>query len=350
MNKKAKAKKKTKQLEKVSSFEAGRHFNKENNEFRFSVNRVKQGETYFYTLSMPSDVLASTCFVTSRYEDSEVGFQRSLDEKKAAQIATYIDSGNAVIPTSVILSSQDEAEVWIDRRKTIVFKNHPKAFLVLDGQHRVWGYHLAKKMIDVPVVIFEKLSKSDEARLFIDINNKQSPVPTSLLLDIKKLANQETDDEKYMREIFDYFHEEMDSVLLGLTDSVGEDNKKIHKGNFNRAFKPLLKKFIDKTSKDPKDVYNVLNSLLKALVKIDGLNAKTKLKRSNYLYAFFNLLPATMKEVRYRFNAAYTTDNFYNVLKGPLSNLKTDKLDKVSTSAIKLKEYFEEQIRNSETW
>ena len=50
---------------------------------RFSVSLVTQGRHRFYTLTMPSDVLAKTCFVTTRYDDPDVGFQRILDKKRA---------------------------------------------------------------------------------------------------------------------------------------------------------------------------------------------------------------------------------------------------------------------------
>jgi len=46
---------------------------------RFSVSLVSQGKHRFYTLTMPSDVLANTCFVATRDEDPKKGFQRLLD-------------------------------------------------------------------------------------------------------------------------------------------------------------------------------------------------------------------------------------------------------------------------------
>jgi hypothetical protein len=60
---------------------------------RYSVSLVTQGNHRFYTLTMPSDVLANTCFVTTRDEDPQKGFQRVLDAKRAQEIANYIDFG-----------------------------------------------------------------------------------------------------------------------------------------------------------------------------------------------------------------------------------------------------------------
>lgn len=58
---------------------------------RYSVSLVTQGKHRFYRLTMPSDVLANTCFVTTRDEDPRKGFQRLLDHNRAQQIADYID-------------------------------------------------------------------------------------------------------------------------------------------------------------------------------------------------------------------------------------------------------------------
>jgi hypothetical protein len=40
---------------------------------RYSVSLVTQGRHRFYTLTVHSDVLARTCFVTTRYDDPKMG-------------------------------------------------------------------------------------------------------------------------------------------------------------------------------------------------------------------------------------------------------------------------------------
>ena len=65
---------------------------------RFSISQVTQGKHKFYTCTIPSDVLARCCFVTTREDDPKIGFQRVLDKKRAEEIAKYIDSGFGTIP------------------------------------------------------------------------------------------------------------------------------------------------------------------------------------------------------------------------------------------------------------
>lgn len=86
---------------------------------------------------MPSDVLAETCIVEPRNEEPIEGFQRALDERRARDIANYIDSGFGTIPSSIVLSAQTDADLQYRRTtRTLSFQKTPRAFLILDGQHR----------------------------------------------------------------------------------------------------------------------------------------------------------------------------------------------------------------------
>ena len=183
----------------------------------YTASLVTQGKYRFYTLTMPSDVLAENCTVDMRVENPIDGFQRRLDERRAQEIADYIDTGFGTIPGSIVLSAQPDANLQYTRRKrTLSFQKHPRAFLILDGQHRVYGFHKSKARLRVPVVIYNGLNKAEEVRLFMDINTKQRPVPNELLLDIKRLAETETNEESLLRAVFDRFHQEPTSPLFGL--------------------------------------------------------------------------------------------------------------------------------------
>ncbi len=140
----------------------------------FAASLLSQGKHRFFTLSMPSDVLAETCTVDRRAENPEQGFQRYLDKKRAQDIADYIDAGFGTIPTSIVLSAQDTAQMkYSSSKRTLRFRKVNGAFLILDGQHRVYGFHTANTRIRVPVVIYNNLSRAEECQLFMDINTKQ---------------------------------------------------------------------------------------------------------------------------------------------------------------------------------
>ena len=87
---------------------------------RYSASLISQGRHHFYTFTVPSDVLAKTCFVIRRDEDPKEGFQRLLDAKRAQQIADYIDAALGTIPNSIVLSAQKEANFrYVRKTKTV---------------------------------------------------------------------------------------------------------------------------------------------------------------------------------------------------------------------------------------
>lgn len=274
----------------------------------YSCSLISQGAFKFYSLTMPSEVLASTCFVSTRDDDPNDGFQRTLDENRAKEIAEYLDSGMGTIPTAIILSAQKEADLkYISKNKTLEFNNIPKAFLILDGQHRVFGFSLATTSVRVPVIIYNGLSRKEETRLFVDINTKQRPVPTELVLDIKSLAEYENNIEVLCREIFDCFSDKPDSVLLGLMSSASRTKGKISRVTFNAAIKPIYNIFGDR---DSEEIYNFLNSYLIAMTT--GLRKKgvTTIVKPTIFKAIMQFFPNVAQLV----NGEYTVESFTQVL------------------------------------
>lgn len=254
------------------------------------------------------------------------GFQRELDEKRAKEIAAYIDSGLGTIPSSIVLSAQQEANLEYDRvRKSLSFDAVRKAFLIIDGQHRVYGFMHAKKAFRVPVIIYSGLSRRDETRLFIDINSKQKGVPAELLLDIKKLAEYEKDEDELLREIFDSFLHEPTSALYGKLSPSSKVAGKISRSVFNASLKPLVRIFGGKT---PAELYDILNAYLTAFA--EGVLKRHQLQAliTNPIFfravcAFFLIVAPKVKD---RFGAVYTPDNFFFFLEQVGENIKASRL------------------------
>lgn len=81
---------------------------------------VTQGKHRFYSMVLPSDVLAATCTADTRQENPIDGFQRLLDKRRARDIADYIDSGFGSAPCAIILSAQPRAQLHYDRASQIL--------------------------------------------------------------------------------------------------------------------------------------------------------------------------------------------------------------------------------------
>lgn len=315
---------------------------------RYSVSTVRQGKHEFYTLTMPSEVLGRTCAVSSRKEDPIAGFQRSLDEKRAQEIASYIDNGVGTIPNSIVLSAQPNAELKIvGKGKTLEFTDVPGAFLILDGQHRVYGFTKALTSLRVPVVVYNGLSRKDETRLFIDINTKQRPVPPQLLLDIKRLADIEDASEAILRDVFDYFDGSLDSALSGYLSPAEAAKNRITRVTFNSALKPHLELF---AGREPIDIYKIVNAYLTA-TKTELLKKTTNplLSRPVVFRAFLGLFPSVAQRVADRFAGDYSAANFQSVLAPIFPNMQMKRLESPGTSWTALRTFLEARLKSKMT-
>ena len=280
---------------------------------------------------MPTDVLANCCFVTSRNEAPQDGFQRVLDKKRAQDIAEYIDSGKGTIPGSIILSAQPDAKLSVvGRGKTLEFTFTPKGFLVLDGQHRVYGFSLANTALRVPVVIYSGLSHTEEARLFIDINTKQRQVPNELLLDIKQLAQRENDRDVLLRETFDLFANERSSTLLGLMSPSARQSNKISRVTFNLALKSTLSVF---SSPSPESVFQITNAYLAAFADVLGdLGLSGRLTAPTVFRAIMDTFPEVARISAAQHGKTFTKVKFASVISPISDQLKAGKFEKAATS------------------
>jgi hypothetical protein len=191
-------------------------------------------------------------------------------------------------------------------------------------------------------VIYNGLSRRDETRLFIDINTKQKPVPSQLLLDIKQLADIETEAEEVLRDVFDAFDEETDSAMIGLLSPAEASRTKITRVTFNHAVKPLLPLF---TAKDHIEIYNILNAYLLAVtVEIANKTPAPILAKPVIFRAFLSLFRPIVQRSVDKFGQEYTSENFQTVLGPVFSNLPITKLEKPGSSWAVLRDYLEKRV------
>ena len=303
---------------------------------------LTQGKHRFYSLAMPSDILAETCVVDPRKENPIDGFQRVLDKRRAQEIADYIDKGFGTIPGSIILSAQPDAELEYTRQKrTIRFRKTPRSFLILDGQHRVFGFMLAKQRLRVPVVIYNNLTRAQETTLFMDINTKQRPVPPELILDIKRLAERETDAEALLRDVYDNFNQDPKSPLFGLLSPSERAAGKISRVTFNQALKSVWQIFTDS---DIDSIYKVINNYLHAC--LNGLRANgaaEKITNPTLFKALISTLPIVAQRVSDRYSNDYSVSNFEEVI-APMFRIKKNEFQNPGNSHKALHESFRKAL------
>lgn len=266
----------------------------------FQALPLNQNKHRFYFSTIPISELFPYCFVSRRDDDSVKGFQRSLNESRAEDISKYLVRGDGSIPTNIVLSAQQVADIkWKNSSKLISFNAAEKAFLVLDGQHRLWGYSKCKKKHRVPVAIYEHLTRAEEAKLFIDINTTQRGVPAALLLDIKQVAEIESHIEQNLRAVFDRINSDSKSPLGGKLSRSASKPGMISRVTFNRALKPVFSLPIMEDL-ETKEQYLLILNFLNAF---DGeLEDKRLLVRSAFFEAIFDLFDEIVRESYARFS------------------------------------------------
>jgi DGQHR domain-containing protein len=311
----------------------------------YAARLVTQGTHRFFTLTLPSDVLATTCVVDTREENALDGFQRVLDKKRAQEIADYIDTGFGTIPCSIVLSAQPKAQLeYNGENQTVTFRRIPGAFLILDGQHRVFGFHLAEAKLRVPVVIYNNLKKSEEARLFIDINTKQRPVPNELLLDIKRLAETETEVESLARDVFDLFADKNESPLRGLMSPSSKARGKLSRVTFNTALKPIFSTFGEN---DAEFVYETLKNYMVVWTShLRIIDEDLEATSSTLFRAIMLLFPAIAERVSDRFGNKYSKANFEAVMAPFFQRIKKSDLRHPGNSPVVLNEKFKQALQS----
>lgn len=245
---------------------------------RVSYPAIKcvQNDHVFYVAVMSSKDLDEMCFVSRRKDDRDKGFQRLLSEKRAREIADYLDNNKGVIPSAIIVSAQPIAKLEFDETNSkIRIEREQNSLLVLDGQHRLYGMKTAEKNYDIPVVIFSHLNTQDEIRQFIDINTTQKGVPTALILDIKGPAGTETKIEERQRELFDKLNN--DSVLAG--EMLPSESKagKISRTSFNSATKTIYESG-PLSGKTDEQIYKAVKNYLEAIVTVFRMSGKAGAK------------------------------------------------------------------------
>ncbi len=313
---------------------------------RHTVSNIMQNDTKFYSFTMFSDDLAKCTFVSTRDEDPEQGFQRVLDEKRAIQIADYIDSGKGTIPSAIVLSAQEEAHFEeVNKGKAIEFFLDPKAFLILDGQHRVYGFSKSKSRLRVPVIIYTGLTRKEETRLFIDINSKQKGVPSELLLDIKRMAEYENSTEQLLRDLFDTFNKEPRSSLYGKLSPASKSKGKISRVTFNSALSPVAQIFGNRESDE---LYPIVNNYLR--VFCSGYLKKNKMEdsiiSSTVFKAVLNVFPEVASKVKDRHGSDYTADNFMTVMVDMFDNINANKIKNPGNSYKSLAKHLSDSMKS----
>jgi DGQHR domain-containing protein len=179
-------------------------------------------EPRIYLTVLPGKwLLAHTTSTTSwRLKDAALGFQRVVSEERAEAIAKDVIENGRAFPSAIVLATKTKE--LVEENGDLVLPSGIK-FLVVDGQHRLWAQHSTKVEAAYPVVLHLGLSEKSMAYLFLDINDNQKRVPSSLRWDLYRLVHPEDDPFKVTASeiVFDLIDRE-GTALYQRVDRTGE--------------------------------------------------------------------------------------------------------------------------------
>jgi DGQHR domain-containing protein len=155
--------------------------------------KTKLGGTTAYLFSaLPKDILR-IAFVNHRDLRDPSGapsYQRLVKPARLRQIGAFLDA-KGFFPNTILLNfhrSPSFEQVAKDETSGVAFGNlvlpdRYKSCWVIDGQHRLYGTVFTEKEYNTPLFFaaFDKVTKAQEAHIFVEINAKQATVPPTLL-------------------------------------------------------------------------------------------------------------------------------------------------------------------------
>lgn len=141
-----------------------------------------------YLTALPGRWLLKHSTPSWRITDPQKGFQRIVKTDRAKEIARTVLEPNRTFPNAITLATT--AKSFRGDEGRLQFPQKPK-FLVVDGQHRLWAQNYSTVEALYPCVIHMSRTEEDMAALFLEINDNQRRVPSSLRWDLVRLVRSE---------------------------------------------------------------------------------------------------------------------------------------------------------------
>lgn len=222
-----------------------------NTEIKKMQNKVlaikgKMGGHEYYEFSIEPEKLLKIGYVLHRNEANKnmmPTYQRIIKRKRLKEVQSFINDGG-YFPNSIIIISIDsggrklqfdESPTKLDDSISKIGVLHlPKRYhsaYIIDGQHRLYGYSDSEyaNTNSIPIVAFVDLDRSEQLKLFMDINENQKSVSKTLRITLNSdmlwdSPNQNERRDAIRSKIAQMCGEEQSSPLLGRV-VIGEDEK-----------------------------------------------------------------------------------------------------------------------------
>lgn len=212
-----------------------------NNETLTTQGFLLQENPTIFCASLPGDWLLLHTTPSWRIDDPIEGFQRVVREQRARQIALTVLDQKRTFPNAIVLATDANTLDVIDGEVTIPADTR---FLVVDGQHRLWSQRFSTFNAQYGCLIHTGLSHEEMAKLFLEINENQKRVPSSLRWDLFRLISPEGDPQRQAAaDIVYLLATEEESPFFQRIDLTGEQSElQIKQGSLAPEFYSLLRR------------------------------------------------------------------------------------------------------------
>jgi DGQHR domain-containing protein len=248
------------------------------------VSKVSQPIGDFYVGRIDARTLVSISYTEIRAfiegtQDTIAGIQRERSEKRINDIRKYVNLDYATFPTSIIISvSPDCVDITPYREDddpndedTRVFNlelstyGQPndddyipvdKMAFIIDGQHRVAGLEGLdnEREFDVNISIFVGASDADKAEIFARVNQAQTKVNQSLVVDLASYY-EERGPVKFAHEVVLAMNRDEEGPFFDKVKRLGKSDP--GKGKIQTlAQATVVKPIVDYITKDPEGERN----------------------------------------------------------------------------------------------
>lgn len=220
---------------------------------------------------LPGTWLLQRTTPTWRIRNPEEGFQRMVNSGRAKQIALAVLDQGRTFPNAIVLATDSEC-IGVESGHAIIPDD--VGFLVVDGQHRLWAQKFSLYQAPYTCLIHTGMSVEAMARLFLEINDTQRRVPSSLRWDLIRLVRPEEDPTGIAAaELVQLLATDKESPFFQRIDLTGEQSEiQIKQGSLAPEFKVMLGRRSPLSKFDFEKQYDVILKYSIAIRERDGDN------------------------------------------------------------------------------
>lgn len=221
-----------------------------------------------YVTALPGPWLLAHSTPSWRIDDPQKGFQRIVKEQRAKEIARTVLDTNRTFPNAITLATTAKNFKVTDQ--TLELPPNAK-FLVVDGQHRLWAQHYSKVAGTYPCIIHMDRTEQQMAALFLEINDNQRRVPSSLRWDLVRLVRSEDQSTAITADIVFELATRRESPFNSVgIDLTGEKKSlTIKQGSLAPEIKKLVGRHLKKTGAEFEEYLGLLIRFFVAIRSLD---------------------------------------------------------------------------------